>query len=344
MEAIAGSPRSLMPGVGRRGRELMKQLCKYAIAKATGILHAAIRESLYRLHGCFHETVTIPTKQGRLTMSTRDCGIAGPLFRTRQFEYDSSLRALHFLKTMKFISHEEVHMLDIGANIGVISIGLLLANEIGSAVAIEPEPKNFDLLVKNVKQNGLSEQMICLQMAVGDTESTLTMELSPINPGDHRVRSRPTEDASERHNESSRRTIQVQSLPLQRILELPEIRTSAMGMPSMVWIDVQGYEGYVFAGAKDTLGSGIPTVSEIWPYGIRRAGMSLDQFTSVVAGIWSEYWIERRNRFIRYPITVFDRYLDELGSDGHFENVIFTRSNSPMSGNTPANNRMESDK
>jgi FkbM family methyltransferase len=277
-------------------------------------------------------------------MSTRDRGIAAPLFRTQQYEYDLSRRTLHFLKTMKFIPHKDVHMLDIGANIGVISIGLLLANEIGSAVAIEPAPNNYDLLVKNVKQNGLSERMICLRMAVGDTESTLTMELSPINLGDHRVRSNPTEDAGERHDESSRRTIQVQSLPLPRILELPEIRNSGMGTPSMVWIDVQGYEGYVFAGAKDTLGSGIPTVSEIWPYGILRAGMSLDQFASVVTEIWSEYWIERRNRFICYPIAVFERYLDELGSDGHFENVIFTRSKSPMPGNTLANNRMESDK
>jgi FkbM family methyltransferase len=291
-------------------------------------LRGALRGGLYWLHGCLHETITIPTEQGRLTISTRDHGIAAQLFRTRQYEYHSSLRALRFLKAMGFVSGENATMMDIGANIGIISIGLLLADEIHSAVAIEPEPANFDLLVKNVKQNGLSERVVCLQMAVGDTESTLTMELCPTNPGDHRIRLTPTGDATERLNESSRRTIQVRSLLLKQVLELREVRDSAMAVPSLVWIDVQGYEGYVFAGAQDFLSSGIPTVSEIWPYGILRAGMSLEQFASIVTGIWSDYWIERRERFIRYPISVFDRYLEELGAEGYFENVIFTNARS----------------
>ncbi len=306
----------------------MSQRCRYALKRAAGPLRGALRGGLYRLHGCLHETVTIPTEQGRLTISTRDHGIAAHLFRERQYEYHSSLRALRFLKTTGFVPRENATMMDIGANIGIISIGLLLADEIHSAVAIEPEPANFDLLVRNVKQNGLSERMVCLQTAVGDTESTLTMELCPTNPGDHRIRLTPTGDATERLDESSRRTIQVRSLPLQQVLELPDVSDSAMAMPSLVWIDVQGYEGYVFAGAQDLLSSGIPTVSEIWPYGILRAGMSLEQFTSVVTGIWSDYWVERRERFIRYPISVFDRYLEELGTEGYFENVIFTSDRS----------------
>lgn len=322
----------------------MKQPCRYVLNRAASPLRGALRGGLFRLHGCFHETITIPTEQGRLTMSTRDDGIAAHLFRTRQYEYHSSLRALRFLKTMGFAPRENTTMIDIGANIGIISIGLLLADEIRSAVAIEPEPANFYLLVKNAKQNGLSKRLICLQMAVGDAESTLTMELSPTNPGDHRIRFTPTEDATERLNESSRRTIQVQSFPLKQILELREVRDSAMAMPSLIWIDVQGYEGYVFAGAQDFLSSGIPTVSEIWPYGIRRAGMSLEQFTSVVTGIWSDYWIERRERFIRYPISVFDRYLEELGADGYFENVIFTNARSPRPDGSVASDCMDSDK
>lgn len=304
------------------------------LKRAVSFARIKLRHMLFRLHGRFRETVTISTKQGRITMSTRDLGIAMSLFCDRQYEFDSSVRAIRFLKEMKFIPHEDINLLDIGANIGVISTGLLLANEITGAVAIEPEPGNFDLLMRNAKQNGLSERLTCLQMAVGDTESTLTMELSPINLADHRVRSTPTSDASELQNESHRPIIQVKSLPLPRILELPELPNSIKARPFVVWTDVQGYEGYVFAGAKDLLRSGIPTVSEIWPYGILRAGMSLDSFSSIVADIWTDYWIERRNRFIRYPISAFDRYLDELGSDGYFENVIFTKRNAVVSPST----------
>ncbi len=322
----------------------MNRLIKPMLMKAMALSHAIFRHALYRLHGVLSETVTIQTKQGRLTMSTKDDAIGASLFCSRQYEYDSSLRAIRFLKSMGFVPRENLYMLDIGANIGLISTGLLLANEIQNAVAIEPEPKNFALLVKNVEQNGLSERVRCLQVAVGDRETTLTMELSSTNPGDHRIRSTPTEEAIERQNESSRRTVQVPSLPLMQILQLPEIRNAATAAPSLLWIDVQGYEGYVFAGGKAFLSLGIPTVSEIWPYGIRRAGMSLEHFASTVSSIWSDYWIERRNRFTRYPIAVFDRYLEELGTEGHLENVIFTKGNRPDTTDTVANNRMESDK
>ena len=55
--------------------------------------------------------------------------------------------------------------------------------------------------------------------------------------------------------------------------------------------------------------------------------MSLEEFVNLVSSIWSDYWVERRGTYIRYPITVFDRYLDEIGSsdERYYENVIFTK-------------------
>jgi FkbM family methyltransferase len=306
---------------------LNQKLCRYAMREARSFYAAFRRYGLFRLHGLLHGTVTMKTKQGRLTASTKDTAISAQLFSKRQYEYDSSLRAIRFLKTAGFLPHQNLCMLDVGANIGIISIGLLLANEIDNAVTIEPEPKNFALLVKNVEQNGLSQTVRCLQMAVGDRPTTLMMELSSTNHGDHRIRSTPTAEANERDNESSRLTVQVKSLPLREIIELPEIRNAGTFTPSFLWIDVQGFEGYVFAGGKAFLSLGIPTVSEIWPYAIRRAGMSLEDFASIVKAIWSDYWIERRNKFTSYPISVFDRYLAELGTEEYFENVIFTKGN-----------------
>jgi FkbM family methyltransferase len=293
--------------------------------RAVALTRAGLRQAVYRVHGLLHDTVTIQTRQGRLTMSTHDDGIAAALYRWRHYEFDYSIHAVRFLKDAGFLPRERARMCDVGANIGVISTGLLLANEIESAIAIEPEPKNFGLLMRNVTQNGLTQRMLCLQLAVGETEAILTMELSPDNPGDHRIRATPTASAIERQNESARQTVQVQSLPLKQIVERADVRAASPTSPSLLWIDVQGYEGYVFAGGRDVLGAAMPAVSEIWPYGIQRSGMSLEQFESTVSSIWSDYWIYRRERFIRYPMSVFGRFLDELGSDGFFENVIFTK-------------------
>ena len=302
----------------------IKQAVRYLIKRAKKCLAPPFRKYLYRMHRHLSDTVTLSTKQGILTMATRDTVITPNMFFHKHYEYDSSCKAIDFLKSKKFIPDDDVLLLDIGANIGMIGIGLLLSNKISRVIAIEPEPLNFELLVKNVAQNQLSSKVICLPMAVGDSETTLTMELSPENLGDHRVRSTPIMDSDERYNESQRQTVEVQSLPLPKILVLPEVRDKLMNKSSMIWIDVQGYEGYVFRGAQDYLRTGIPTVSEIWPYGIRRSGMSLEEFSDLVKSIWSDYWIERRGRFIRYPISVFDHYLDEIGTDTYYENVIFT--------------------
>jgi FkbM family methyltransferase len=299
-------------------------LREYA-AKPFRFCRRAYRRTLYRLHRSLHETITIQTRQGLLTFSTKDVGIGASLWRERQYEFDSSIRAIRLLKSLGFVPPGDASMLDVGANIGVISIGLLLAGEVKLALAIEPEPRNFQLLCRNVQQNGLSQQMVCLQLAAGDKVSAVTMELAPHDLGDHRIREVPTPDASELHRESVRQIIRVDSLPLPDILGFPEVRALGLSAPSFVWIDVQGYETYVFRGAMSLLEKGLPTVSEIWPYGILRAGIALEDYIRTVSGIWTDYWIERRGRFTRYPVGVFDRYLDEVGTDGYYENVVFTR-------------------
>jgi FkbM family methyltransferase len=306
----------------------VKELLDEYVVEAKKICKRVYRRARYRLHGALHETVTVPTQQGLLTMLAKDDVLAAAIYRERQYEYDFSVRALELLKESGFIPASNVAMLDVGANIGIISIGLLLSEHVDFAFAIEPEPRNFGLLQRNVEQNRLSERVICLRMALGVDASLVNMELSSDNSGDHRIRETPRPGASESMGESERRTIQVESLPLTQMLGLPEVRNSGLPAPSLLWIDIQGYEGYVFRGGSDWLSRGVPAVSEVWPYGILRAGMPLETYAEIVAGIWTDYWVERRNRFTRYPITVFDRYLEELGTEGYVENVIFSGSHS----------------
>lgn len=79
----------------------------------------------------------------------------------------------------------------------------------------------------------------------------------------------------------------------------------------------------MFLGARKLLSKGVPVLSEIWPYGIVRAGMSQEEFCDIATGIWSSYWVRRRRGFVRYPIQVLDTLFHELGFDGGFDNVLF---------------------
>ena len=39
-----------------------------------------------------------------------------------------------------------------------------------------------------------------------------------------------------------------------------------------MWLNVQGNEGHVLAGAERLLAGRVPVVIEVWPYGLTRAG------------------------------------------------------------------------
>lgn len=93
----------------------------------------------------------------------------------------------------------------------------------------------------------------------------------------------------------------------------------------LIWIDTQGHEGHVFGGGENLFSRDIPVVSEIWPYGLKRAGTNLEDFCRVAAGFWSHYWVWRRAKFVRYPIETLDIFMDELGTGRDHDNVIFTQ-------------------
>lgn len=276
------------------------------------------------LHSLIQDYLTINTKQGRLTVSTKDLFIGKQLYVSKHFEYDFSIHVLKFLKDSGFLPEKNVIMIDIGANIGMISIGLLRSGLIDQAIAFEPETINFNLLQRNISQNGLNDKIIPIHRALGESHSMLTMELSPTNLGDHRIKSATPLTEKELNHESERKTINVESIRLDDISRIIELNTIDLSTVLIIWIDVQGYEGFVFKGGKKFLARGIPTVSEISPYGILRAGMTIEDFTHIVSHYWSYYWVERNGRFIRYPISVFSCYIDELGFEGGFGNVIFT--------------------
>jgi FkbM family methyltransferase len=194
--------------------------------------------------------------------------------------------------------------------------------EFERAIAIEPEPRNFSLLEHNVALNGLTDRFICLPYAVSDTKGVISFELSDNNLGDHRVRVNSTLDVAERQNESARQVISVKSDQLDKlVLTQP---TSFLEKISLIWIDVQGYEGYAFQGGRKLFSQGMPVVAEIWLYGILRAGMSYRKFCDIAAEIWTHYWVKRRGKFVQYPIHILDTLFEELGNDGLYENVIFT--------------------
>lgn len=297
--------------------EIMKKMMnvlKKILIKARGVQ--------WQLHRRLSTFTIVKSQQGTLGIRLSANDYLGKHLYTRgNYELDIVNDVLSFLrKKGKIPVKGHGCIIDIGANNGVISIGMLYNREFQFAIAIEPEPINFQLLVENIQRNHLSDIMIPLQYAVSDKPGELEFELSDDNSGDNRVRVN-NNNALEKFNESHRKTVKVKADNLENLLML--IPKHIAENVALLWLDVQGYEGYVFAGAKNIFSQGIPVVTELWPYGIYRAGMSKEQFCEIAAELWSSYWIKQGGGFIQYPISNLSSFFDILGHEGNFENIIF---------------------
>lgn len=297
-------------------------------SRKSGKLAFKLRSLGWKFARKFLKTTTVHTKHGILTIDTRDRYISKSLYCKREYELDLMLETTAHLRAAGLLPEKgRGTVLDIGANMGVTSVGLLYHNEFERAVAVEPDPRNFSLLKSNMERNGFAERSICLQLALSDKNGKLQFELSDTNFGDHRVRVAGESKTADLYQEAGRSLIEVDTKPLDDVILTipPSFRDSL----TLIWMDVQGFEGFVFRGGEKIFKTNIPVATEIWPYGIRRAGMSKEDFCNIVERTWPHYWMLRgqrhKKRFVKYPTSIFGTVFDELGPDGAYENVLFTR-------------------
>jgi FkbM family methyltransferase len=132
----------------------------------------------------------------------------------------------------------------------------------GRVYAIEPEPRNFRLLERAVREARYAHVRLS-RAAAGDRRGQVPLYLATGNRGDHRVAA-----AAER-----RERIMVDALVLDDLL-------AAEPRIDVVKIDVQGSEPAVVRGLRGTLArsSGACVLCEVSPALVRRAGGDAETF------------------------------------------------------------------
>lgn len=155
-------------------------------------------------------------------------------------------------------------MIDVGANIGTIGLTAVATKIVNHCLAFEPEPLNYKLLELNISLNNLSQSVSAYNVALSDGQhNEMEFEIDDKNSGDHRIR---VTNSPGLFQESARQVIRVTTA------RLDDFTSQIDSTKSLIWMDTQGFEGYVLSGAKNLLTSGIPIVTEFWPYGLKRSG------------------------------------------------------------------------
>ena len=172
--------------------------------------------------------------------------------------------------------------LDIGANIGTSVVEAMVSLGCTGGWALEPHPGNFKLLRHNLLENSLDECVVALEMAVSDADGTAVLEVAKVNMGDHRVRTGDAPDG--RMAEAERETIEV---PMRSLDSLVGDGTVSLEDVALAWVDTQGHEAQVLAGASCLTAARVPAYVEYWPYALERAG-GLARLNGIIQGAWAE--------------------------------------------------------
>ncbi len=240
-------------------------------ALARNPLKTRDRRAIADLFGRTHpgvEFVVCRVGDSLFAVSPRDKVIGGQFLDGIPFEKDNFDKTLALIERHGYSSRMQGRwFVDIGANIGSMTVYAHRTGIFRGALCFEPEPKNYSLLEINTRLNRIGDCRL-FQVALGDRDGSVSFELAGDNFGDHRVRV-GEQPADGPYSEASRQTIDVPVTTLDATLVEAGIRPDQIGC---VWIDTQGYEGFVLLGAECLKSGSILTVTEFWPYGMKRAG------------------------------------------------------------------------
>lgn len=175
-------------------------------------------------------------------------------------------------------------VIDIGAHVGYFS--LLAARRVGSegrVYAFEPEPMNYDLLVKNAELNGY-QNIDPIRKAVSSEVGVATLHLSALDNGRHSIFGQGLPQS---------RDETVETTTMDAFLEKE-------GWPTvgLVKVDVEGAELAVLQGMGSLLGGSaeLSMIIEFNPCLLRIAGVDLVQFLELPSSWGFKVYIIDENK------------------------------------------------
>lgn len=155
--------------------------------------------------------------------------------------------------------------LDVGANVGYYTaLAIQRIGEAGRIIALEPDRQSFQYLERTVAANN-GRNVCCVQQAAADRQGVLKLYVSKNNRGDNRLY----------WNDLCDESYDVEITTVDKLLE-----GYGIDAIDLVKMDVQGFEGHVVRGMKETIqrSKDLIMLTEFWPFGLESAGTDPKNF------------------------------------------------------------------
>jgi FkbM family methyltransferase len=159
-------------------------------------------------------------------------------------------------------------VVDIGAHIGYYTlIAARLVGDNGKVYAFEPDPKNFQILEKNVAQNGY-HNVVLVNKAVADKSGNARLFLNSENSGDHRIF----------ESDHGRKSVAITTTTLD------DFFTNKDNEVDLIKMDIQGAEARAFQGSTRTLAKNkhITLITEFYPKALQQSGKNAEEYLALL--------------------------------------------------------------
>jgi len=132
---------------------------------------------------------------------------------------------------------DDAVFVDVGANIGLMTVYALLSGRFSRAIAIEPDPWNREILKRNLEANDLTNRVVVVGKAVSERAGAMMLHRDAKNLGAHSL-----EPAFVMSSDAA------VEVPVDRLDDILEGLGLAASQAGLIKIDVEGHEFAALAG------------------------------------------------------------------------------------------------
>ena len=176
--------------------------------------------------------------------------ISNSIFIDNEFDFYKIKRVLKIIK-------KKYYLLDIGANIGSISLPAIKRDYFKKAICFEPDKASYRLLKANILINDIEDQMIAYNLAISDKKGTQKLLSDNKNNRGNNMLVRNDTKMSK-------------NITLVETDILDNFCKKLNKENALIKIDVQGHEGEILKKAKKTLTKKIPIMLEFEPVTMKK--------------------------------------------------------------------------
>ncbi len=260
-----------MEGVLRSAASLAK-----ARLKGAAEYEQRLRRLLFDALGAHANELMCEREGIRWTLALEDQGLSKKIFAKGSYEQPMINAFRRFLTEEGYLTATRRVLVDVGANLGTPSIPLALALPELEILALEPHPRIWQLLVRNVAANGLAARIRCENVAVLQQEGAIELAVPTGAFAEVEIRTEGAQGFAEHSAAFS--SVRTAARRIDALLESHQISQERV---AAMWSDTQGSEGEVIASAGTLWEHDVPLFVELWPLGLERHG-GLQRFLDIV--------------------------------------------------------------